>query len=104
MSEPLTEETFRRGMERLREMGERADREHAERVREVAARGRRKSRLGQFLDRAYINRGTMVMSPQQHATLTAVLAAEEGRAERGEEQSLSEDTARSLELAAWSGR
>lgn len=97
----LTAESFRAGWDRLKEMSDQADREYGERAREVAARGRYQSRLGQIIDSAYIRSGPMIMSPTRHAWLTAELAAEEARAAAGVEQHLSEDGAIRLSLAAW---
>lgn len=98
----LTAETFRAGWDKLREMDAKLQLEYGERVREVAARGAYKSRLGQLLDSAYIRRGPMIMHPTSAARLTEMLEAEERRVALGEEQQLSEDGALRIALAGWS--
>lgn len=101
MADALTEESFRRGMEAVKAMGDKADLERGERAREIRERGRRQSKLGQIVDSAYVNGGPLVMSPAAASAFSAFLEEEERRAAAGEEEQLSDDAARRIALASW---
>lgn len=102
-SDRLTAESFRAAFDRMIEKGDQEQRQRGERSREITARGRAKSKLGQILDSNYIAGGPMILHPAAHVQLTELLAEEERRADAGEEQQLSDEDAMRIALAGWGG-
>lgn len=81
MSGVLTREIFDEFISQLEKQDEKARREMGERAREVAARGRHKSTLGQILDSAYIKHGPIIVSPKMAVAIKKQLEAAERRSD-----------------------